>query len=109
MPERPESITARRDELLELHSSSAQLAGLCITVVALMNTFDKSLTRVSIVDDIFAICAAAFLVCIYLIFWALRSYKARVAITLIRLVDGLFLGTISVMTAATFVMIYTIW
>ena len=74
-----------------------------------MNTFDKSLTRVSVVDDIFAICSAAFLLCIYLIFWALRTRKSRLAITLIRLIDGLFLGAVTMMTAATFVMIYTIW
>ena len=105
----PNSIAARRDQILELHSSSAQLAGLCITVVALMNTFDKSLTRVSIVDDIFASCAAGFLLCMYLIFWALRTSHEQVAGRLIRAIDGLFLGTMTVMTAATFVMIYTIW
>jgi hypothetical protein len=105
----PNSIVARRDQILELHSSSSQLAGLCITVVALMNTFDKSLARVSIVDDIFAICAAGFLLCIYLIFWALRTSHEQTADRLIRVIDGLFVATISVMTAATFVMIYTIW
>lgn len=104
-----DQVKARREQLLELHSSSAQLAGLSITVVALMNTFDKSVARVSIVDDIFGICGAAFLLCIYLSFWALRSREPRMAHVLAQLTDGLFLGTVTLMTGASFVMIYTIW
>ncbi len=58
----------QRQELLSLLSTSGSLAGLCITVVALMNTFGKTHAEVSIVDDMLAMCAGAFLLCIYLIF-----------------------------------------
>ena len=73
MNDQEKSISWRRDELLSLFSVSGGLAGLCITVVAMMNTLDRTLASVSIVDDMFGICATAFLICIYLIFWALRS------------------------------------
>ncbi len=99
----------RREELLSLLSTSAQLAGLCITVVALMNSFDKTGAYISIVDDILAVCAATFLLCIYLIFWALRSQKPSISEALIKVVDGVFLLAMTAMTFAAFMMIYTIW
>lgn len=98
-----------REELLSLLSTSGALAGLCITVVALMNTFDKTRAGVSVVDDMLAVCAAAFLLCIYLIFWALRSHKVSRFEALIRVVDGVFLLAMTLMTLAAFIMIYTIW
>lgn len=99
----------RREELLSLLSTSGALAGLCITVVALMNSFDKTRADVSIVDDVLAVCAAAFLLCIYLIFWALRSHKTSISEGLIKVVDGVFLLAMTAMTIAAFMMIYTIW
>jgi hypothetical protein len=99
----------RRDELLSLLSTSGALAGLCITVVALMNTFDKSRASVSIVDDIFGICASIFLLCIYLIFWALRSRSPHRSAMLTKVLEGMFLFALTGMIIAAFMMIYTIW
>jgi hypothetical protein len=103
------SVNWRREELLSLLSTSAQLAGLCITVVALMNTFDKTRAYISIVDDMLAVCAATFLLCIYLIFWALRSHKPSISEALIKVVDGVFLLAMTAMTFAAFMTICTIW
>ena len=103
------SVNWRREELLSLLSTSAQLAGLCITVVALMNTFDKTRAYISMVDDILAVCAATFLLCMYLIFWALRSHKPSISEPLIRVVDGVFLLAMTAMTFAAFMTICTIW
>jgi len=99
----------QRQELLSLLSTSGSLAGLCITVVALMNTFGKAHAEVSIVDDMLAMCAAAFLLCVYLIFWALRAHETSLSALLIKVVDGLFLLAMTSMTVAAFIMIYTIW
>ena len=74
-----------------------------------MNTFDKARTDVSVVDDILAICSAAFLLCVYLIFWALRSHESSVSLVLIKVVDVVFLLAMTAMTLAAFLMIYTIW
>ena len=99
----------QRTELLGLLSTAGSLAGLCIGIVAFMNTFDKTRASVTIVDDMLAMCAAGFLFCIYLVFWALRSHKSALAGVLIRIVDIVFLVTITAMTIAGFIMIYTIW
>ena len=98
-----------REELLGLLSNSATLAGLCVTVVALMSTFDKSQIAVSFVDDLFALCATAFLLCTYVIFWALRSSKGAIPTWLIKAIDVLFLLALTSMTGASFLMIFAIW
>lgn len=98
-----------RTELLSLISASSTLAGLCITVVAVMNSISKNDQAITIIDDIFALCAAGFLLCTYLIFWALRSKSDRTRLMLINVIDVLFLTAISSMTFAAFMMIYTIW
>jgi hypothetical protein len=109
MPDQQDSPAIRREELLNLLSTSGSLAGLCITIVAFMNTFDKTRASITMVDDMLAMCAAAFLLCIYLIFWALRSRKPSLAGVLIKVVDAVFLLATTSMTVAAFIMIYTIW
>lgn len=98
-----------REELLSLLSVSATLAGLCITVVAFMNTVDKAHSTVTKVDEILSITAATFLLCVYLIFWALRTNKPRLSSALVRVVDGVFLLALTSMTVSAFVMVYTLW
>jgi len=109
MTDQQDSVNWRREELLSLLSTSGALAGLCITVVALMNTFDKTRATVSIVDDIFGVCAAVFLLCIYLIFWAFRSRKELMSAVLVKTIEGVFLLASTCMSVAAFIMIYTIW
>ena len=101
--------TRARDELLSLFSVSGTLAGLCITVVAFMNAANREQSAVTIVDDVLAVCAAVFLTCIYLIFWALKTKSAKLASLLVKVVDSLFLLALTSMTIAAFIMIYTIW
>jgi len=99
----------RRNELLSLLSTSGSLAGLCITVVALMNTFNKARADVTVVDDMLAVCATAFLLSTYLIFWALRSRADRISAVLLNVVDGVFLSALTSMIIAGFIMIHSIW
>ena len=99
----------QRDELIGLLSVSATLSGLCITGVAFLTSPSSATRAGTLADDILAICAAAFLLCTYLIFWALRSRKPRLSMRLANIADSLFLGSLSVMTAAAFLMVYTIW
>jgi hypothetical protein len=109
MSDQQTSIDQRREELLSLLNTSASLAGLCITIVALMNTFDKTRAGVSSVDDMLAVCAAAFLLGIYLILWTLRSRRTSLSVVLLRVVDGVFLLAMTTMTIAAFLMVHTIW
>lgn len=98
-----------REELISLLSVSGTLAGLCITVVALMKTIGKAASVATIVDDLFAICALLFLVCVYLIFAALRVRQARIGSYLLKLVDIAFLVALTLMTGAAFILVYTLW
>jgi hypothetical protein len=50
-----------REELLHLLSVSGTLAGLCVTVVAVMHTLGRDVFTTTIIDDLFALCALLFL------------------------------------------------
>jgi hypothetical protein len=96
-----------REELTGLLSLCGTLAGLCIGIVAFINASGKG--SATLVDDVLAVCAAVFLLCIYLVVWALRTRAAKRAALLSTAIQVLFLSTLTVMTAAAFVMVYTIW
>jgi len=103
------SDTRIQNEMFHLLSVSGTLAGLCITVVALINTLGKSTRAATVVDDMFAICALLFLVCIYLIFSALRVRRQRIAKMLVKSVDILFMVAMTLMTGAAFIMVYMVF
>ena len=97
----------QRDELTSLLSLSGTLAGLCIGIVALINASHRGPSTA--IDDILATCAAVFLLCIYLITFALRTRSATRAALLSQIIELLFLATLTVMTVAGFIMVYTVW
>jgi len=103
------SDTRIQNEMLHLLSVSGTLAGLCITVVALINTLGKSTRAATVVDDMFAICALLFLICIYLIFSALRVRRQRIAKMLVKSVDILFMVAMTLMTGSAFIMVYMVF
>jgi hypothetical protein len=98
-----------KNELLHMLSLSGTLAGLCVTVVAVMNALDKSARATMVVDDLFALCALLFLICIYLIFSALRIRKLSISKTLVKSVDIIFIVAMTLMTCAAFILVYTVW
>lgn len=97
-----------RDEMLNLLSVSGTLAGLCVTVVALMQALGKSTRVATVADDLFVVCALLFLICIYLIFSTLRVRKLHVVKMLVRTVDIVFIVAMTLMTSAAFIMAYTV-
>lgn len=98
-----------REELLQLLAVAGTLAGLSITAVALLHTVDHATATATIADDMLVLSALFFLLCTYAIFIALRTRHARVARTLERVADTLFLLALTGMVAAGFVMVYTLW
>ena len=76
---------------------------------ALINSFGQNSRVATVVDDIFAVCALLFLVSIYVIFSALRTRKLSLARTLVKVVDAMFLGALTLMTMAAFMLVYTVW
>src|SRR4051812_31801903 len=97
----------RRDELTSLLSLCGTLAGLCIGIVAFINGSHRG--AATAIDDVLATCAATFLLCIYLITFALRTRSERRAVLLTEIIELLFLATLTVMTIAGFFMVYTVW
>jgi len=97
----------QRDELTSLLSLCGTLAGLCVGIVAFINASHRG--AATAIDDVLAACAATFLLCIYLITFALRTRSHKRAALLARVVELLFLATLTVMTIAGFVMVYTVW
>jgi len=97
----------QRDELTSLLSLCGTLAGLCVGIVAFINASHRG--AATAIDDVLAACAATFLLCIYLITFALRTRSHKRSALLARVVELLFLATLTVMTIAGFVMVYTVW
>lgn len=98
-----------REELLQLLVLSGTLAGLSITGVTLFRTTGKISVSETIVDDALAATALLFLLCTYVIFFALRTNRKSLAITLEKIADVLFLVALTVMVISGFLMVYTIW
>lgn len=97
-----------REELLQLLTLAGTLAGLCITGVALFHSIGRGTVPGTLADDMLAISALLFLLCTYLIFFALRVAREAVAVRLEKLVDALFLLALTGMVASGFVMVYTV-
>jgi lysylphosphatidylglycerol synthetase-like protein (DUF2156 family) len=96
-----------RGELTSLLSLCGTLAGLCIGIVAFINGTHRG--PATAIDDVLATCAATFLLCIYLIVFALRTQSRRRAALLTQTIELLFLAALTVMTVAGFFMVYTVW
>jgi multisubunit Na+/H+ antiporter MnhF subunit len=105
----PRNATWRREELLHLLSLSGTLAGLCITGVTLFHTMGRTSIPRTIADDVLAVSALLFLVCTYLIFFALRTRRDAVAIRLEKIADLLFLLALTGMVLCGFIMVYALW
>jgi hypothetical protein len=103
----PTAAPVRPQELTALLPLCGTLAGLCIGIVAFINGAGRGAG--TWLDDVLATCAATFVLCIYLITWALRAQAQPRVEFLTKLVEVLFLATLTVMTITGFVMVYTVW
>lgn len=99
----------QREELLWLLSLSGTMAGLCVTGIALLHAVGPSSRAGTVADDMLSICALLFLLCTYVVFFALRTQREGLARLLDRVVDGLFTLALTLMVGTGFVMVYTVW
>ncbi len=97
-----------RDELLHILTLSATLAGLCVTGVTLFHTMGNNAVRATSADDLLVTSAFLFLLCTYIIFFALRTKQGVLAVNLEKLADTLFLLALTGMVISGFVMLYTV-
>ncbi len=105
----PTKKTWQRAELIQLFSLAGNLAGLCITGVALFYTVARSRMAKTLADNTLACAALLFLVCTYIIFIALRTRRKALAVALEEIADILFLLGLTGMVGAGFIMVYTVW
>ena len=97
-----------REELLQLLSLSGTLAGLSITGVAVFRAMSRQSMSATIADDLLAISALIFMVCLYVIFFGLRTERETLARALERAADILFLLALTTMVASGFIMVYSV-
>ena len=97
-----------REEQLQLLSLSGTLAGLAITGVAVFRALGRVSMSSTIVDDLLAFSALLFLLCLYVIFFCLRTEKESLASKLEKVADTLFLVALTVMVASGFLMVYSV-
>ncbi|WP_428310813.1 hypothetical protein [Hydrocarboniphaga sp.] len=102
------AIAQAKEELLNLLSISGTLSGICIGGVTLFHTMNASSRAGTLVDDLLALCALGFLICTYLIVFALRTRARRYLPQIVKLVDGMFLLSLSGLVLAGFLMVYTV-
>ena len=98
-----------REELLHLLTLSGTMAGLSITGVTLFYTVGRETRLATIADDLLAISSVMFLLCCYLIFWALRTHSQSLSEMLVTIIDFALALALTVMVFAGFLMAYTVW
>ena len=97
-----------REELLQLLSLSGTLAGLSITSVAVFRAMGRQSMSATIADDMLAIAALIFMVCLYVIFFGLRTERETLARALEKIADLLFLMALTTMVTSGFIMVYSV-
>jgi hypothetical protein len=95
-----------REAMLSLLSTAGTLAGIGIALIGIINTNGGGMTA-TIADDILLLAALGFLVVCYLIFFAVRNFSGAHAWRMLVIIDVVFLGSMTLMVLAGFIVVYT--
>ena len=95
-----------REAMLSLLSTAGTLAGIGIALIGIINTSGGG-TTATIADDILLLSALGFLVVCYLIFFAVRNFSGAHAWRMLVIIDVVFLGSMTLMVLAGFIVVYT--
>lgn len=100
---------ARHERILErLLTAATSMTGICVGLLGAVNAFSRSQKIETVADDVLALNALLFLVCCYLIVWALRASSRQVTARLLTLVEYLFLGAMSLLVTIGFFVVYSV-
>ncbi|MFO1412979.1 MAG: hypothetical protein U1F10_03525 [Burkholderiales bacterium] len=102
-------VARNRDVLLRLLSVTASLAGLCMAALGFIEYGSPQATLRTFADEIIALDALLFVVCVYLILWALRTKDVPRAYWLGRVIDWVFLGSLTSMLLAAAYIVYWVF
>ena len=95
-----------REAMLSLLSTAGTLAGIGIALIGIINTNGGG-TSATVADDILLLSALGFLVVCYLIFFAVRNVSGRSTWRMLAAIDVVFLGSMTLMVLAGFIVVYT--
>ena len=95
-----------REAMLSLLSTAGTLAGIGIALIGIINTSGGG-TTATIADDILLLSALGFLVVCYLIFFAVRNVSGTNTWRMLAAIDVVFLGSMTLMVLAGFIVVYT--
>jgi hypothetical protein len=100
-------IAETREILLAILSNSGTLAGISLALVGIMNLKPVNSKLDTITDDLYVFSALGFVVACYLVFFAMRLLHSPRITYLARIIDVLFLGSLTILVVAGFLTVYT--
>lgn len=100
-------IADTREILLAILSNSGTLAGISLALVGIMNLKPDNSKLGTITDDLYIFSALGFVIVCYLVFFAMRLLHSNRITFLARIIDALFLGSLTMLVVAGFLTVYT--
>ena len=94
-----------QDAMLSLLPTCGTLAGIGIGLVGIMNAGQRS-GATTVADDILLMSSLGFLICCYLIFFAMRHIESAHAPRMMQLIDVVFLLALTLIVFSGFVVVY---
>ena len=96
-----------RDAMLSLLSTSGTLAGIGVGLVGFINV-GRGGTAATLADDILLLSALGFVIVCYLVFFAVRNLSAASTWRMLAVIDVVFLGSLTLMVLAGFIVAYAL-
>jgi hypothetical protein len=97
-----------REAMLSVLETSGTLAGIGIGLVGFINV-SRGGAAATVADDILLLSALGFLVVCYLVFFAVRDLTAAATWRMFEIIDILFLGSMTLMVVAGFIVVYSLF
>jgi len=96
-----------REVMLSLLPTCGTLAGIAIGLVGVINYRPQG-GAATLADEILLLSALGFLVCCYLIFFAMRTELEASRTRMMRAIDFVFLASLTLVVSSGFVVVYEI-
>jgi hypothetical protein len=105
----PDLESREHDLTMHVFTVSAGMVGVCLTAIGLLRLVTVQTNVKTLGDDLLAIDALLFVLCVFLAFWSFKtkSPKARKGLRL--MVDGLFLLALTLMGSICAIIAYAIF
>lgn len=104
-----EAEDLRNERILErLLSAATSMTGICVGLLGAVNAFSRSQKIDTLADEVLALNALLFLVCCYLIVWALRTRSRERTARLLHSTEYLFLAAMTMLVTTGFFVVYSI-